>query len=51
MAKRALIEARDEIREKNRVIEQLKKTISQMRQRVTVNEEDEIVRQFEEFYV
>ncbi|CAH8313047.1 unnamed protein product [Eruca vesicaria subsp. sativa] len=40
--KRALIEARDEIREKNRVIEQLKKTISQLRQRVTVNEKTKL---------
>ncbi|CAH8392529.1 unnamed protein product [Eruca vesicaria subsp. sativa] len=42
MAKKALIEARDEIREKNRVIEELKKTILEMRN-------DEIVRQFEQF--
>ncbi|CAH8377478.1 unnamed protein product [Eruca vesicaria subsp. sativa] len=40
--KKALIEARDEIREKNRVIEELKKTILEMRN-------DEIVRQFEQF--
>ncbi|KAF3587090.1 hypothetical protein F2Q69_00027452 [Brassica cretica] len=57
--RRALIKASDEIRERNMVIEQLKKTISQMRsdlekkQMVTVNEEneDETVRKFEEFYV
>ncbi|CAH8354332.1 unnamed protein product [Eruca vesicaria subsp. sativa] len=42
MAKKALIEARDEIHEKNRVIEELKKTILEMRN-------DEIVRQFEQF--
>ncbi|CAH8385300.1 unnamed protein product [Eruca vesicaria subsp. sativa] len=44
---RALIEARDEIREKDRVIEKLKKTISRMRD----EDEDEIVRRFEDFYV
>ncbi|KAL0853658.1 hypothetical protein Bca101_058810 [Brassica carinata] len=57
--KRALIEARDEIREKSRVIEQLNKIIAEMRsdlekkQMVTLGDEneDEIVKKFEEFYV
>ncbi|CAH8385804.1 unnamed protein product [Eruca vesicaria subsp. sativa] len=57
--KKALIEARDEIQEKNREIEQLNKTILQMRrnlekkQMVTVNKEneDEILGKLEEFYV
>ena len=55
--KRALLEARDEIREKDRVTEQLQKTISQMRsdlankQNVTEDDENEIVRKFEAFYV
>ncbi|KAF2589952.1 hypothetical protein F2Q70_00038479 [Brassica cretica] len=55
--KRALLEARDEIREKDKVIEQLQKTISQMRsdlankQNVTEDDENEIVRKFEAFYV
>ncbi|CDY20424.1 BnaC02g23920D [Brassica napus] len=55
--KRALLEAHDEIREKDRVIEQLQKTISPMRsdlankQKVTEDDENEIVRKFEAFYV
>ncbi|KAF3531651.1 hypothetical protein DY000_02042093 [Brassica cretica] len=55
--RRDLIEARDEIRQKTRVIEQLIKTISEMKSNLetkeTVNDEneDEIVRKFEEFYV
>lgn len=55
--KRAFIEVHDEIHEKNRVIEQLNKTISEMKSNLekkeTVNDEneDEIVRKFEEFYV
>ena len=53
--KRALIETRDEIQEKNRVIEQLNKTISEMKRnfekKETVNDEneDEIVTKFEIF--
>ncbi|KAF3503930.1 hypothetical protein F2Q69_00041068 [Brassica cretica] len=52
-----MIEARDEIKQKTRVIEQLIKTISEMKinleTKETVNDEneDEIVRKFEEFYV
>ncbi|KAF2543277.1 hypothetical protein F2Q68_00032156 [Brassica cretica] len=55
--RRDLIEARDEIRQKTRVIEQLIKEISEMKSNLetkeTVNDEneDEIVRKFEEFYV
>ncbi|CAG7906285.1 unnamed protein product [Brassica rapa] len=55
--RRALIEARDEIRQKTRVIEQLIKTISEMKSNLenkeTVDDDndDEIVRKFEEFYV
>ncbi|KAG5387696.1 hypothetical protein IGI04_029237 [Brassica rapa subsp. trilocularis] len=50
-------EARDEIRKKDRIIEQLKVTIAEMRsdlekkQMETVKDEDEIVRQFEECFV
>ncbi|KAJ4867047.1 hypothetical protein Rs2_51414 [Raphanus sativus] len=49
----ALLEARDEIREKDRVIKQLKQTILQMRSDLGKNDEneDEILRKFEEFYV
>ena len=52
-----MIEARDEIQEKNRVIEHLNKTISEMKSNLekkkTVNDEneDEIVTKFEIFYV
>ncbi|KAH0857489.1 hypothetical protein HID58_085750, partial [Brassica napus] len=52
-----MIEARDEIKQKTRVIEQLIKTISEkkinLETKETVNDEneDEIVRKFEEFYV
>ncbi|CAH8350219.1 unnamed protein product [Eruca vesicaria subsp. sativa] len=50
--KRALIEARDEIREKSRVIEQLNKTIAELRSNLEkIQNEEEIVRKFEEFYV
>ena len=52
-----MIEARDEIRKKNKIIEQLNETIAEMRsdlekkQMETVKDEDEIVRQFEECFV
>ena len=55
--KQALLDARDEIREKTRVIEQLTQTISEMKSnfenKETVDDEneDEIVRKFEEFYL
>ncbi|CAG7894289.1 unnamed protein product [Brassica rapa] len=55
--RRALIEARDEIRQKTRVIDQLIKIISEMKSNLenkeTVDDEseDEIVRKFEELYV
>uniref|UniRef100_M4EH71 Uncharacterized protein n=1 Tax=Brassica campestris TaxID=3711 RepID=M4EH71_BRACM len=55
--RRALIEAQDEIRQKTRVIEQLIITISEMKNNLenkeTVDDDndDEIVRKFEEFYV
>ncbi|CAH8357130.1 unnamed protein product [Eruca vesicaria subsp. sativa] len=58
--RRALLQARDEIREKNKVIEQLQKTISEMKSHLEKkktgkggndeNEEDDIVRKFEELY-
>ncbi|KAL0804352.1 hypothetical protein Bca101_096842 [Brassica carinata] len=52
MAKRALIEARDEIREKSRVITQLNETIAELRSNLEkIQNEEEIVRKFEEFYV
>lgn len=49
----ALLEARDEIREKDRVIKQLKQTILQMRSDLGKDDEneDEILRKFEELYV
>ncbi|KAG2312359.1 hypothetical protein Bca52824_023916 [Brassica carinata] len=53
----ALLEARDEIEEKTRVIEQLTQTISEMKsnfeKKVKVDDEneDEIIRKFEEFYL
>ncbi|KAL0785916.1 hypothetical protein Bca101_002162 [Brassica carinata] len=50
--KRALLEARDEIREQSLVIEQLKETIAELRSNLEKKEnEDEIVRKFEEFFV
>jgi len=50
--KRALIEARDEIREKSRVIAQLNETIAELRSNLEkIQNEEEIVRKFEEFYV
>ncbi|KAF8047165.1 hypothetical protein N665_0192s0006 [Sinapis alba] len=50
--KRALIEARDEIVEKSRVIEQLNETIAELRSNLEkIQNEDEIVRKFEEFFV
>ena len=55
--RRALIEARDEIRQKTRVIEQLIKSISEMKSNLenkeTVDDDndDGVVRKFEEFYV
>lgn len=58
--RRALLQTRDEIREKNKVIEQLQKTISEMKSHLEKkktgkggndeNEEDDIVRKFEELY-
>ncbi|KAF2602962.1 hypothetical protein F2Q70_00027245 [Brassica cretica] len=55
--RRALIEARDEIRQKTRVIEQLIKSISEMKSNLENKEivdddnDDGVVRKFEEFYV
>ncbi|KAG2304598.1 hypothetical protein Bca52824_033249 [Brassica carinata] len=50
--KRALLEARDEIREQSLVIEQLKETIAELGSNLEKKEnEDEIVRKFEEFFV
>ncbi|KAJ4902133.1 GRF-type domain-containing protein [Raphanus sativus] len=55
--RQALLHARDEIREKTRVIEQLTQTISEMKSNFenkgTAHDEneDEIVRKFEEFYL
>jgi len=50
--KRALIEAWDEIREKSRVITQLNETIAELRRNLEkIQNEEEIVRKFEEFYV
>ncbi|KAG2287461.1 hypothetical protein Bca52824_047065 [Brassica carinata] len=55
--RRALIEARDEIRQKTRVIEQLIKSISEMKRNLENKEivdddnDDGVVRKFEEFYV
>ena len=50
--RRALIEARDEIREKSRVIAQLNETIAELRSNLEkIQNEEEIVRKFEEFYV
>ncbi|KAF3502526.1 hypothetical protein F2Q69_00042394 [Brassica cretica] len=55
--KQTLLDARDEIWEKTRVIEQLTPTISEMKSnfenKETVDDEneDEIVRKFEEFYL
>ena len=50
--KRALIEAQDEIWEKSRVIAQLNETITELRSNLEkIQNEDEIVRKFEEFYV
>ncbi|KAG2330019.1 hypothetical protein Bca52824_001199 [Brassica carinata] len=57
--KRALIEARDEIRMKDRMIEQLNETIAETRcdlekkqmKSVKYEDEDEIVRKFEECFV
>nr|VDD60647.1 unnamed protein product [Brassica oleracea] len=50
--KRALIEAHDEIREKSRVITQLNETIAEPRSNLEkIQNEEEIVRKFEEFYV
>lgn len=52
-----MLHARDEIREKTRVIEQLTQTISEMKSNFenkgTAHDEneDEIVRKFEEFYL
>lgn len=59
--RRALLHVRDEIREKNKVIEQLQKTISEMKSHLEKkkktgkggndeNDEDDIVRKFEELY-
>ncbi|XP_033147758.1 uncharacterized protein LOC103867207 [Brassica rapa] len=60
--RRALLQARDEIQEKDKVIEQLQKTISEMKSHLEKkktgkggggndeNEEDDIVRKFEELY-
>ncbi|XP_056845991.1 uncharacterized protein LOC130511374 [Raphanus sativus] len=58
--RRALLQTRDEIREKNKVIEQLQKIISEMKSHLEKkktgkggndeNEEDDIVRKFEELY-
>ncbi|KAG2328291.1 hypothetical protein Bca52824_011019 [Brassica carinata] len=55
--RQALLDARDEIREKTRVIEKLTQTISEMKsnfenkERAHDENEDEIVRKFEEFYL
>lgn len=54
-----MIEARDEIRKKNRMIEHLKETIAEMRsdlekkrmETVKDEDEDDIVRKFEECFV
>ena len=59
--RRALLQARDEIQEKDKVIEQLQKTISEMKNHLKKktgkggggndkNEEDDIVKKFEELY-
>uniref|UniRef100_A0A0D2ZUW0 GRF-type domain-containing protein n=1 Tax=Brassica oleracea var. oleracea TaxID=109376 RepID=A0A0D2ZUW0_BRAOL len=50
--KRALIEARDEIREKSRVIAQLNETIAELKSNLEkIQNKEEILRKFEEFYV
>ncbi|CAH8381794.1 unnamed protein product [Eruca vesicaria subsp. sativa] len=50
--KMALLEARDEIREQSRVIEQLNETIAELTKNLErIQEEEEIVRDFQNLYV
>ncbi|KAH0914527.1 hypothetical protein HID58_028973 [Brassica napus] len=50
--KMALIEARDEIQEKSRVIEQLNQTIAELTINLErIQQEEEIVRDFQNLYV